>query len=102
MIRRPPRSTLFPYTTLFRSGIVFRALDQRVAEGLDGDGLAGDVAAGESQDLIDAGEDDDMSDVQALRLHRYGLLLAVGQRDAAIGDRIDGVLAFLDGAVALD
>src|SRR2546422_3994940 len=22
MIRRPPRSTLFPYTTLFRSGIV--------------------------------------------------------------------------------
>src|SRR2546426_7264432 len=26
MIRRPPRSTLFPYTTLFRSG----SLDQRV------------------------------------------------------------------------
>src|SRR5256885_3775171 len=24
MIRRPPRSTLFPYTTLFRSGIVDR------------------------------------------------------------------------------
>src|SRR3712207_7960005 len=23
MIRRPPRSTLFPYTTLFRSGAVF-------------------------------------------------------------------------------
>ena len=22
MIRRPPRSTLFPYTTLFRSGVV--------------------------------------------------------------------------------
>src|SRR3712207_7250908 len=26
MIRRPPRSTLFPYTTLFRSGRVFAAL----------------------------------------------------------------------------
>src|SRR5258708_11521979 len=26
MIRRPPRSTLFPYTTLFRSQIVFFAL----------------------------------------------------------------------------
>src|SRR3712207_8607447 len=25
MIRRPPRSTLFPYTTLFRSGFVFTA-----------------------------------------------------------------------------
>src|SRR5438105_14865365 len=24
MIRRPPRSTLFPYTTLFRSGFCFR------------------------------------------------------------------------------
>src|SRR3712207_8863294 len=23
MIRRPPRSTLFPYTTLFRSGLLF-------------------------------------------------------------------------------
>src|SRR5258708_28192793 len=27
MIRRPPRSTLFPYTTLFRSGIGFHQLD---------------------------------------------------------------------------
>src|SRR6202167_2146249 len=26
MIRRPPRSTLFPYTTLFRSGIIFKFL----------------------------------------------------------------------------
>src|SRR5258708_1800554 len=42
MIRRPPRSTLFPYTTLFRSGqpfqdpeadaALFRALDQTVRE----------------------------------------------------------------------
>src|SRR5687767_15669391 len=28
MIRRPPRSTLFPYTTLFRSGVIL------VAEGV--------------------------------------------------------------------
>src|SRR5476651_2226898 len=27
MIRRPPRSTLFPYTTLFRSNYVFLARD---------------------------------------------------------------------------
>src|SRR2546430_9967131 len=27
MIRRPPRSTLFPYTTLFRSGVVRRDVD---------------------------------------------------------------------------
>src|SRR2546422_7383970 len=29
MIRRPPRSTLFPYTTLFRSGDQRWALDNR-------------------------------------------------------------------------
>src|SRR3712207_8438486 len=28
MIRRPPRSTLFPYTTLFRSVVVVVAVDQ--------------------------------------------------------------------------
>src|SRR5260221_5180205 len=27
MIRRPPRSTLFPYTTLFRSRNIFRVVD---------------------------------------------------------------------------
>src|SRR2546427_4297547 len=31
MIRRPPRSTLFPYTTLFRSGIGRRLHDHGVA-----------------------------------------------------------------------
>src|SRR3712207_7618515 len=30
MIRRPPRSTLFPYTTLFRSHPALRGADQRV------------------------------------------------------------------------
>src|SRR5438128_10048044 len=29
MIRRPPRSTLFPYTTLFRSRLRYRYLDLR-------------------------------------------------------------------------
>src|SRR5256885_12219892 len=32
MIRRPPRSTLFPYTTLFRSPAVDQAAGQRAAE----------------------------------------------------------------------
>src|SRR3712207_8796495 len=42
MIRRPPRSTLFPYTTLFRSGIAGGA------GGVDGAGLAeGDALGGE-------------------------------------------------------
>src|SRR2546427_7721038 len=32
MIRRPPRSTLFPYTTLFRSGEMFEQVQRRLAE----------------------------------------------------------------------
>src|SRR2546425_9682983 len=32
MIRRPPRSTLFPYTTLFRSGTA-GVLEQRMQQG---------------------------------------------------------------------
>src|SRR5688572_31591166 len=36
MIRRPPRSTLFPYTTLFRSEAI-RALERRLAAPLPGE-----------------------------------------------------------------
>src|SRR3712207_7854230 len=44
MIRRPPRSTLFPYTTLFRSSDVLRTplnSSERISE-------RSDVAAGEA------------------------------------------------------
>src|SRR3989475_4592704 len=41
MIRRPPRSTLFPYTTLFRSGFLCRAaLDGLLQRRAAGSGLA--------------------------------------------------------------
>src|SRR5688572_32593174 len=32
MLRRPPRSTLFPYTTLFRSKRVLRRIDQQALD----------------------------------------------------------------------
>src|SRR5256885_10291881 len=35
MIRRPPRSTLFPYTTLFRSGVAHACLEGRVDSNKD-------------------------------------------------------------------
>src|SRR5256885_14400006 len=45
MIRRPPRSTLFPYTTLFRS-VVHETLVEQVVDGrVDGELLAHAVAA---------------------------------------------------------
>src|SRR5690349_22096386 len=34
MIRRPPRSTLFPYTTLFRSYYQSKSTKQNLAEGI--------------------------------------------------------------------
>src|SRR3712207_7363335 len=40
MIRRPPRSTLFPYTTLFRSAGVRMALPERPVVAVVGDGSA--------------------------------------------------------------
>src|SRR3712207_8665561 len=43
MIRRPPRSTLFPYTTLFRSVLLGLSLDEvgTLHERLLGDDVAG-------------------------------------------------------------
>src|SRR5256884_3161044 len=48
MIRRPSRSTLFPYTTLFRSGGRFRANGRVVKRGqvLTVDGTTGRVILG--------------------------------------------------------
>src|SRR3712207_7748567 len=40
MIRRPPRSTLFPYTTLFRSGVL------RISGGYSPEYLLKEVATG--------------------------------------------------------
>src|SRR5437762_4903665 len=44
MIRRPPRSTLFPYTTLFRSG--------RLNEGRSGEAQPKDAGADRSLHLV--------------------------------------------------
>src|SRR3712207_7308009 len=47
MIRRPPRSTLFPYTTLFRSSVYFivvHQLDQGLFGGIAGAGAQLDNA----------------------------------------------------------
>src|SRR5687768_18104985 len=39
MIRRPPRSTLFPYTTLFRSGLFLRVWPDGVIVGAGAHGF---------------------------------------------------------------
>src|SRR3712207_7082544 len=74
MIRRPPRSTLFPYTTLFRSrcpGLDAR-LDEQAEAALERDqlarvvergrSLAVDRAADDSVDVVRGGEQEVLTD----------------------------------------
>src|SRR2546422_2290864 len=56
MIRRPPRSTLFPYTTLFRSPVESLPLIQLWADSLPHAAAVGGVALGNWSSL-DGGED---------------------------------------------
>src|SRR3712207_7727248 len=62
MIRRPPRSTLFPYTTLFRSEGDSVASDLEVVRGGDGpDSLSGADGA----QTLEGGPGDDVLDGRA-------------------------------------
>src|SRR5256885_8107967 len=67
MIRRPPRSTLFPYTTLFRSQQA--ALTDSLAPY-----RSGDLKAALERFPFNQADDSD-----AERIYRAALLLAVGQ-----------------------
>src|SRR3712207_7286476 len=55
MIRRPPRSTLFPYTTLFRSSAV-DASASGVGDAVRAGEVGDAVRAGEVGDAVRAGE----------------------------------------------
>src|SRR5256885_9668086 len=78
MIRRPPRSTLFPYTTLFRSGQVLSAAVRRASGvvggvprrsgGLDGDRR--DHPVGIRNDLAD------LRDRKSTRLNSSHLVIS--------------------------
>src|SRR2546422_10974856 len=100
MIRRPPRSTLFPYTTLFRSRRALRRIDLlalrpiRLAEGLDAeesaprDGRARRHAAGQPRHV---------------RQHRTHLFAVPRQRLAvhgALEAGVDPILEILDSGAA--
>src|ERR1041385_2967177 len=52
MIRRPPRSTLFPYTTLFRSGIVSVGHTHAHADGTSGDATRSEEHTSELQSRL--------------------------------------------------
>src|SRR3712207_5511430 len=108
MIRRPPRSTLFPYTTLFRSAGLLLALDQQLDR--DGGGVAaggGEVGADAEQvhrhvalvvdgaagvqlgtvGALDAGRLEGRVVPQLGRVHRLDVVVAVDQRDGGAAVR---------------
>src|SRR3712207_9451845 len=78
MIRRPPRSTLFPYTTLFRSVVVER-LDLVLP--VLGDGLALELLRGRDLALV----------LGQLAVEQVELLDLLDLREVLVG-RVDGLL----------
>src|SRR3712207_6957329 len=89
MIRRPPRSTLFPYTTLFRSRlsgasgkvpaaihVTPEALDGGgIARVRDGDTLRVDAPAGRLEVLVDRRSEEHTSELQSRQYLVCRLLL---------------------------
>src|SRR5258705_1215055 len=71
MIRRPPRSTLFPYTTLFRSvtGLQIRSLHarRRATATLSGWGVGRRVAKGSGCPRSPSRSEEHTSELQSLR-----------------------------------
>src|SRR2546425_6064538 len=68
MIRRPPRSTLFPYTTLFRSHPLGLLLEARVLDEREGEGQR--QHADRDVDVEDPGPPEGIGDVPAQRRPR--------------------------------
>src|SRR2546422_7615710 len=76
MIRRPPRSTLFPYTTLFRSGVDAgdEAGGGRLEVPLDAGDLAGEEQIAAAARLESRRSEEHTSELQS-RLHLVCRLL---------------------------
>src|SRR2546430_9796257 len=89
MIRRPPRSTLFPYTTLFRSGrAVEGTLDGRVQqrpEGDDREQRAAEVARGGEPEKPEQEE----RGLRADREHPCGLGTGAGHQEDRKSTRLN-------------
>src|SRR5256885_13288277 len=73
MIRRPPRSTLFPYTTLFRSGDDRRGAAHRQPRG---EGAVGVGRTSRDGAVADADQDGGAGDRKSTRLNSSHLVIS--------------------------
>src|SRR3712207_5080164 len=76
MIRRPPRSTLFPYTTLFRSAAEIAAAREDAAHLQSGLARGGDQTHLRAEDAVDGRGDEGV--VRAAKNNRIHALLHQG------------------------
>src|SRR3989475_7370593 len=90
MIRRPPRSTLFPYTTLFRSGVAVIGLGP--GHGCRAQGLRGGTASQPVQREFGRG----VAELALGAQHEHGQALERGRQQAAVAQQQDLVLAALE------
>src|SRR3712207_9554498 len=97
MIRRPPRSTLFPYTTLFRSyhvlGGVISPMDGVGPGDLEIDSLVGRVAEGQIKEVILAlsstMEGDTTSFYISRKLSSFGIKMSAIARGISVGNELE-------------
>src|SRR3712207_8123190 len=79
MIRRPPRSTLFPYTTLFRSAAEIAAAREDAAHLQSGLARGGDQTHLRAEDAVDGRGDEGV--VRAAKNNRIHALLHQGRSE---------------------
>src|SRR2546427_13310569 len=90
MIRRPPRSTLFPYTTLFRSLIVGGGVEGCEFASLFS-ALGTKVTVVEMLPRILPTEDEEVAALLAAELKKQGVTIQAGVRVEKVAVGADGV-----------
>src|SRR2546430_6729387 len=105
MIRRPPRSTLFPYTTLFRSGVTFENREARLREVTAERGLTlvhpfddWDIIHGQGTAALEMLDDDAEIGTIAVPTGGGGLLSGTALAAKARNPRIRGIGVEPEGA----
>src|SRR2546422_8441682 len=87
MIRRPPRSTLFPYTTLFRSGVSTASGTYKVTGLVQWEEAPGSPVAGTIDKIGDGTRSEEHTSELQSRLHLVCRLLLEKKKEAARGSR---------------